>query len=156
MLKCSHCGGTITKTGETRYTCKYCGYVFSVKQDIPESTIIDMNIAADHLRGLDFARAQKAYEQIAAKGMEVAEVYWNLVLSKYGIEYVDDTRRTGRFIPTMHRMSSMPVTKDPNYLNALKYSDNKEEYKEKAKEIEDIRQRAMELSQNQPAYDVFI
>ena len=51
-----------------------------------------------------------------------AELYWSLVLCRYGIEYVDDPL-TKKKIATCHRTQFKSILDDPDYQTALAHAD---------------------------------
>ena len=51
-----------------------------------------------------------------------SEVYWSLVLCRYGIEYVEDPA-THKRVPTVNRAQFTSVFDDSNYKAALEYAD---------------------------------
>ncbi len=154
-LKCSVCGAELSKKSKTEFFCEYCENTFTVKEEIPQDIIISMNIACHELRNLSFGRARNAYSNIAESGCKLAEVFWCLVLCKYGIEYIHDAR-TNKYLPTCHRMSSRAVTEDEDYLKVLEYAENKADYESKAEQIEKTRLGILELAKKAESYEVFI
>ena len=66
-------------------------------------------------------KIQGIYEEILNEDNEDAEAHWGLVLSKFGIEYVDDPA-TAKKIPTCHRASFESLQKDENFGIALEYA----------------------------------
>lgn len=89
--------------------------------------------------------------------MESKEVYWGLILCKYGIEYVDDPK-TGKKIPTCHRSSFDNVMDDANFKMVMEYSDpaSRVIYREEAKAIVALRVGIVEVSSKEEPYDIFI
>jgi len=79
------------------------------------------------------------------------------VLSKYGIEYVEDPG-TGDRIPTCHRTQSESILTDADYLAALEYADIEAKYvfEKEAKRINEIQSKIFEISRREPPYDIFI
>ena len=77
---------------------------------------------ANHLRRLcEFDKAVSAYEAILGEDNTEAEAHWGVVLSRYGIEYVEDPG-SGERIPTCHRVQSESVLMDAEYLMALEHA----------------------------------
>ncbi len=158
LLNCKFCGGDLDITeGEKITTCKYCRTTQTLPVIKEEQSSNLFNRANALRRRCDFDKAEAAFEKIIeAEGTE-AEAYWGLVLSKYGIEYVDD-KATGKMIPTCHRASYDSVIADEDYKSALKYADGERRalYEEQAKEIDRIQRDILALAQNEESYDVFI
>ena len=54
------------------------------------------------------------YEKVLAEDSTDAEIYWNLILCRYGVEYVEDPR-TRKRIPTVNRTQFQSVFEATNY-----------------------------------------
>ena len=77
---------------------------------------------ANHLRRLcEFDKAVVAYEAILGEDNTEAEAHWGVVLSRYGIEYVEDPG-SGERIPTCHRVQTESVLRDGDYLMAVEHA----------------------------------
>ncbi len=158
-LKCKICGGKLEfNEGERIGVCDSCG----TKQVLPklEDNERKANLydRANHFFGLhEYDRAMSLYEQILSEDMEDAEIYWSLVLCRYGVEYVEDPD-TKRRIPTIHRLQVESLLEDVDYQKAIEKADekSKELYEESGREIEEIRKQILSLSQKEEPYDVFI
>ena len=158
IFKCKMCGGTLEiNNNETVAVCEYCG----TKQTLPkldDERKINLYDRANHFRrNNEYDKAMSIYEQILSEDTSDAEAYWSLVLCKYGIEYVDDPA-TKKKIPTIHRVSYDSILKDSDYLAALSYADPiaKEEYQTEAKQIADIQNNFLSISQKEEPFDIFI
>ncbi len=158
LFNCKFCGGELEITeGDKITTCKYCRttQTLPIIKDERESNLF--NRANALRRRCDFDKAEAAFEKIIEADGTEAEAYWGLVLSKYGIEYVDD-KATGKMIPTCHRASYDSVIADEDYKSALEYADTERKalYIEQAKEIDRIQKEILTLAENEEKYDVFI
>ena len=152
------CGGTLEiKEGMSVCECQYCG----TKQTIPSLTSekrANLYERADHFRrNNDYDKAMSIYEQILSEDSSDAEAYWGIVLSRYGIEYVEDPV-TYKRVPTVNRMNYTSVTADEDYKSAIQYADSyqKDIYEAEAKEIDRIQKRILEISNKEEPFDVFI
>ena len=158
VFKCKMCGGALEiNENRTVAECEYCGTVQTVPR-ADDDKKMSLFSRANRLRANnEFDKASTVYESIVAEFSEEAEAYWGLVLSKYGIEYVDDPA-TGKKIPTCHRSSFESVLDDNNYELTLEYADTlaKRVYREEAKQIEEIRKGIIEVSSKEEPYDIFI
>lgn len=160
IIKCKMCGGDLQiSEGSSIATCEYCGTAQTVPMiDINSSKKINLFERANSLRiDCEFDKAEPIYESIIAEFPKEAEAYWGILLCKYGIEYVDDPR-TGKKIPTCHRVSFDRVQNDFYYMKALEYADSKSStiYRSEGNEIEQIRRKVIEVSNREDPYDVFI
>ena len=87
-----------------------------------------------------------------------AEAHWGCVLSKYGIEYVEDPK-THKRVPTCHRVQSESVLSDLDYKAAVEYTDDisaKNLYQQEAEAIAEIQKNILSIANNEAPYDVFI
>ena len=158
FLKCKMCGGELTvEENSTIAVCEYC----QSRQTVPaldDDKKLTLYGRANRLRmNCEFDKAAGVFEALVADFPEEAEGYWGLVLCKYGIEYVDDPA-TGKKIPTCHRTSYDCVMDDSDLEMALEYADpiSKRQYREEAKQLEQIRKGIIELSAKEDPYDIFI
>ncbi|MBQ8797575.1 MAG: TIR domain-containing protein [Oscillospiraceae bacterium] len=157
-LQCKMCGGDLAlpENGNVA-VCEFCG----LKQTIPTADD-DKKLAlferANRLRrACDFDKAAGVYESIVTEFPREAEAWWGLVLCKYGIEYVEDPA-SGKPIPTCHRSSFDSVMEDSDLDMALENTDQltRKQYRDDAKQIEEIRKGIIAVSANEDPYDVFI
>lgn len=157
VLKCKMCGGTLVLSNEKFVICEYCGTTQTVPSlDNDKKILLHNRANAFRLRN-EFDKAIVTYENIVNEFTDDSEGYWGLVLSKYGIEYIDDPK-TGRKIPTCHRVNARAILDDIDYKNAIKYSDVlvTKLYEEEAKEIDRLQKEILKLSQKEEPYDIFI
>ena len=146
-LSCSTCGGALEYKGEL-LVCKYCKSTYEVKEDVPEDLIIQLNGANVDKNRFRFDDARAKYSLILKDYPDNAEAKWGAFLCSYGIIYEEDYN--GEYKPTCHRLSERPVEKSPYY---AKLTGNQ---KQRAQEIETLRQRILAETKNIPPYDVFI
>lgn len=159
ILKCKMCGGDIQIHSDQTYgTCDSCGSTMTLPKASDERATNLFN-RANHFRRLnDFDKALSMYENILNEDNTNAEAHWGVVLSKYGIEYVEDPK-THKRIPTCNRMQFSSILSDVDYLAAL---DNAEDaytrslYEEEALQISKIQKRILSVSNNVEPFDVFI
>ena len=158
QIKCKMCGGGLRiVAGSTVAECEYCG----TKQTLPkldDEHKVNLYDRASHFRRLnDYDKAQSIYEQILAEDKTDAELYWSLVLCRYGIEYVEDPRSHKR-IPTINRTQYNSILSDADYLSALQYADSEQRavYEEEAQAIDKIQKGILSISKSEKPYDIFI
>lgn len=158
VYKCKMCGGTIEVTeGQKVVTCEYCGATQTVHSFDNEKKITFFKRAEALRFKCEFDKAAGVYETIVSEFPREAEAYWGLVLCKYGIEYVDDSK-TGKKIPTCHRTQFASIYEDADYLNVLKYADvvAKSIYEKEAKEISKLQKSILDISSKEDPFDIFI
>ena len=158
ILKCKMCGGSMeilpdSSVGE----CQYCG----TKQTLPrlrDDRRANLFNRANHYRmSNEFDKATGLYEQILTEDDSDAEVYWSLVLCRYGIKYEKDPK-TGVQLPTINRVQYASILTDPDYRSALSHADKeqRELYTSEARRINEIQKRILDISSREAPFDVFI
>ncbi len=157
-FKCKMCGGTIEfNEGDTIGVCAYCG----TKQTLPnisDDIIANLFARANALRlKCEFDKAEEIYNKILEKDNTVAEAHWGIILCKYGIEYVDDSK-TGKKIPTCHRTSYDSIIADEDYKAAIACGSEEQRqiYEVEAKEIDRIQKDILAIVKDEKPFDVFI
>ena len=123
VFKCKMCGGTLKVEENAKVCeCEFCG----TKQTLPsenDERVQGLYNRANVLRMKgEFDKAGEIYEKIATMRTKDPEVYWGMVLCKYGIEYVEDPA-TFKRVPTCHRASYDAVTADEDYKAAVANAD---------------------------------
>ena len=159
IIKCKMCGGDLNiQEGNPICECEFCGTQQTVPHTDDEKKANLFNRANHFRRQNDFDKAIAAYERILEEDDTDAEAHWGVVLSKFGIEYVEDPS-TKRQVPTCHRVQVESVLTDADYLATLENAlDQKSRnlYEEQAKEISEIQKKILAISANEDPYDVFI
>lgn len=158
VFKCKMCDATLNiNEGDSVAVCEYCGS----EQSLPrfrDEKVMNLYSRADHYRkNNEFDKAQALYEQILDEKVVDAEVYWSIILCKYGIEYVEEEGSNKR-IPTVNRTQATSVFEDSNYQQAISYSDFKQKavYEQEAKAIDNIQKEILAISQKEDPFDIFI
>lgn len=159
VFKCQMCGGDLLPSTEDPRIgiCQYCDSRMPLPTVEDEKTLNRFNRANHYRMSSDFDRAKDAYEKLLEDFPDSAQAYWGLLLSRYGIEYVKDPK-TGRQLPTCHRLQLHSIQDDPDYQQALKYASvsARAEYQRQAAEISRIQKESLALSAKEPPYDIFI
>lgn len=158
-FKCKYCGNHLhPEEDKTIITCGRCGE--STRIIIADNAKKQrlMSEAADLRYNCLFDRAMQRYESIIHEFPTEGDAYWGYVLCLYGVEFQDDIR-TGKRLPTLHRISTRSILQDPYFQKAIEYANPIDalDYKRIATELDRIRQRFIELSQKEEnRYDIFI
>ena len=159
VLKCKMCGGNI-EVGENQNigVCDSCGSTMTIP-NVNDERILNLFDRANHFRlQNEFDKALIAYESILSEDNKNAEAHWGCVLSKYGIEYVEDPK-THKRVPTCHRVQNESVLSDLDYKAAVEYTDDisaKNLYQQEAEAIAEIQKNILSIANNEAPYDVFI
>ncbi|MBQ6907867.1 MAG: hypothetical protein IJQ28_05760, partial [Clostridia bacterium] len=151
ILKCKMCGGNLEVIeGQNYATCDSCGSTMTLPKVNDERIVNLFNRATHYRQQNEFDKALATYESILEEDNENAEAHWGCVLSRYGIEYVEDTRTHDR-IPTCHRVQNDSILADLDYKEAIKYApDNHsaELYKAEAEKISEIQKGILNIARN--------
>ncbi len=154
QYECQRCGGRLLPNADGHTaTCESCGCLVT----IPKATASLFNQANKLRLQNEFDKAEPLFRNIIAENPEDSEAYWNLLLCRYGIEYVKDPE-TNEQKPTCHRMQLSSILEDEDYKKALLYADgfSKNLYQHCAKEIDTVLKAAIQKSSVQKTYDIFI
>ena len=109
-------------------------------------------------RQYEFDKAIAAYEDILSMEPASAKAHWGLVLSKYGIEYVEDLAKEKR-VTYCHRLQSASFLADRDYLAALENAEDdltKSLYKEEAERINEIQKDLLAIAMKEKPYNMYI
>ncbi len=152
------CGGELDlPEGILAGQCPYCG-TLSTFPKLSSDELANLYNRAEHFRrNNEYDKAVSAYEKIVEANPDDAEAYWGIVISKFGIEYVEDPVSHER-IPTCHRVHYESILADQNFLTALEKAGNSEKalYEAEAKRIAEIQKGILAISNNEKPFDVFI
>ena len=158
LLKCKICGGdVIAQSDKSLGICEYCGSTMTLPK-IGDDQRIALYNRGNHFRMKgEYDRAATVFEQIVALNDTDAEAYWNIVLCRYGIDYVEDPK-THKHIATCHRTSWDSILEDADYLAALQYADPiaREVYEREGRYINEVQKHILEISRSEKPYDIFI
>ena len=156
VFKCKMCDATLSfHQGDRVTVCEYCGS----EQTLPgfgDERLLNLYDRASHYRrNNEFDKAQALYEQILCENPEDSEIYWSVILCKYGIEYVEED---GKRVPTVNRMQTLSVLDDVHYRNAIKYATPEQSvvYEAEAKRIDKIQKEILAISNREEPFDIFI
>lgn len=158
IIKCKMCGGDLMLTkGSTIATCEFCGSQQTVPLIDDDKKARLYNRANRYRLDCEFDRAYTAYENIVNDAPEEAEAYWGMVLSEYGVAYVDDPK-TGKKVPTCHRTLVRSITSNENFKSACRYADAESRmvYEDDAQALDALQKRVLNASAKEEPYDVFI
>ena len=156
--KCKICGGSLTVTSKSRIAvCDYCGS----KQILPlfsdESAQLLYDRGNGYLQQNEYDKAETIFNQLLALCPEDPEIYWDLVLCKYGVTFVQDPK-TGKYVPTCNRTHYESILNDKNYQKVIQYADDEQTayYRETAETINNIQKGILSVSKKEKPFDIFI
>ena len=158
VFKCKMCGGDIEVVEGTNIgKCLYCKSTMTLPS-VDNEKLLNLYNRANNLRlSNEFDKAYGVYETILEIDENQLEAHWGLILCRYGVEYVDDPKTKKKMI-TCHRTKYESVLTDPDYkiIISKAYGEALNIYKEEAKTISNIQKKALEISNNEEDYDIFI
>lgn len=158
IIKCKMCGGDIEISADKTFgTCEYCGSTMTLPKTDDDQRLSLFNRGTHLRRNGEFDKAAAIYERLIGENDADAEAHWNLLLCRYGIEYVQDPA-SGERIPTCHRASFDSILNDVDYQAALQYSDGvaRSLYEKEAQRIAALQKDILAISQKETPFDVFI
>lgn len=155
---CKCCGAALDVKGQvTVCKCANCDVLQSIPRlDFDEKTILWER--ADKLRRAgEYDRATELYRELLKIDDTDSEIYWCIMLCRYGIEYVEEYGSHKR-IPTINRFSYTPIINDEDYRAAVRIADGDRRriYILQAGELEELRKKVLAVSQTEQPYDIFI
>ncbi len=158
VYKCKVCGGqTIIDSNNGIVICEYCG----TKQALPlfteDSERLLYESGNNYLLHNEYDKAENVFNQLLTIKPNAAELYWDLVLCKFGVTYVKDPQ-TGKYIPTCNRTHYTPIFSDKNYLKAVELSSGEKKalFEDDAKTIDNIQKGIIAVSKKEKPFDIFI
>ena len=156
--QCESCGGELELASDgLSGKCRYCRSVFYFRAEKSEALTMALNRAGEKRRRCDFDGAMDEYEVILKQTAEDAEAHWGMVLSTYGIEYIEDPR-TGIMTPTCRRTVMRSILEDEHYLKAVAYASGEQKpiYEKKAAVIDRLQKKIKRQVEEEEDYDVFL
>ena len=158
VIQCKICGGDIDVPCELTYgECPYCKTVTTFPKQTSDKQV-QLFKRAEQLRlSGSFDKAAATYEEIIQETPDDADAYWGLVLSNWGIEYVEDPLTKERK-PTCHRVQFESILSDVNYKLALDNAQPQEAeiYRREAQRIAEIQKDILRISSQEKPFDIFI
>ncbi len=160
VLRCSACGASVKEIQDfdkiSQIKCAYCDSV-NILPKHKKNKIKLYNIATQLRQEREFDQAIKKYEELLAEDGEDYSAHWGLLLSKYGVEYVEDVNSEER-VPNFHRVQEESILTDVNYIAAVEYADEetKRMYQKAAAVLEEDRADVLAAAKKQAPFDVFI
>ena len=158
VIQCKICGGEVDITpGLTMGECPYCHTVTTFPRFKFQGIETLYRRAEEARRSGNYDKAISVYEEIINSDNGDPEAYWGLVLSTWGIEYVEDPLTKERK-PTCHRVQFESILDDANFKKALEISSGGEAeiYKQEALKIAEIQKNILKISAQEKPFDIFI
>lgn len=158
VFKCKICGGQVQVDRAAGICiCEYCGTKQTLPQFADDSSKRLFDSGNNYLQHSEYDKAENVFNQLLSLNPQDAEIYWDLVLCKYGVTYVKDPK-TEKYIPTCNRTHYTPIFSDENYKKAVELSsgEKKELFETDAKTIDNIQRGIISVSKKEKPFDIFI
>ena len=158
IYKCKLCGGQLEiNDGDKLTTCPYCGSIQTIPNLEDEKINRLFERGNELIRNCQFDDAINKFEEILSLRNDDPEVYWSLLMAKFGVIYEKDPY-TGNMIPTIHRNQDISIFLDEDYKLTLQYAtnDQAEYYNKTAKIIDNIQKKYNSISEKEEPFDIFI
>lgn len=158
VFKCKICGGQVQVDRATGICiCEYCGTKQTLPQFSDDSSKRLFDSGNNYLQHSEYDKAENVFNQLLSLNPQDAEIYWDLVLCKYGVTYVKDPK-TQKYIPTCNRTHYTPIFSDENYKKAVELSsgERKALFETDAKTIDTIQRGIIAVSKKEKPFDIFI
>ncbi len=163
LLECKCCGAPLTPTPEAMkeriIRCVHCGHTMTLAKEDEGKTVDLLRSAELLLDTCRFDEAYTAYEKAAELDENEPEAYFGMALARFKVQYLkDEASDPPRMQPICHEISEKQFSDDTNYLRALRVANipQKRAYREKAGEIDEIRDRFYALRDEGLTYDCFL
>ena len=158
VLNCKMCGGNlIVVEGKSVAECESCGRIQTLTLSRNEKTIKELNRANEYRKINEYDRALDTLNGLLSENDTDSEIYWDIVLCKFGVEYVVDPLTKERKA-TINRMQKQSILSDPDFLNAVKYAtpEQKEVLVAEARYINSVQDKILAISEHEEPFDIFI
>lgn len=158
-LFCKNCNASLdpeTAVGNV-VRCKYCGTAYILPKSLEPRVRSILDQGAHELDACRFEEAAASYAKAAELDQEEPEAYFGMALAKFRVQYLKD-EVNNRIQPICHEISVKTFSADANYGKALRLATEaqKREYRQRALEIDEIRQEFSELRKSGVRYDCFL
>lgn len=159
VFKCACCGGNLLfNEGNTTGVCDSCGSRQIIPQ-VSDDRIANLFNRANELRLHGrFDEAAEEYRNILREDNRNAAAHWGLLLSRFGIEFIEDPVDKKRK-PTWHRLQTESVLDDMDYQSALADAPDthaRSQYELDGAAIHEVQKGFLGISNKEDPFDVFI
>ncbi len=158
VLQCETCGAVLIYAEDgMSAVCSACDNKYFFQQEKSQALILALNRANRYRLNNNFDDAITEYRLVTDQNPTDAEAHWGLLISTYGIEYVEDPR-THRHIPTCRRTIRQDIREHADYLAALRYAspEQRARYEKSAAVIARLQKHIKQQLEDEQDYDVFI
>ncbi len=148
---CRMCGGVLERKGSGVCRCEYCGNMQSVPLIDDEDKAELCIVAEGFRREYQYDKAIEIYEQLLKVYPTDADLYWSMLLCRYGVECKEQQY-------SLNRTHPRSLLSDEDYKAALKYatSEQRAVMESQAAQIDSIRRSIVEAASGFKQYDVYL
>lgn len=157
-LRCRTCGGQLVfPENATICQCEYCNTYQTLPKSSDEQKLALIDRANQLRQASKYDEAIGLYGDLSKEDPYDSDIYWSMVLCRYGVEYVKDPA-SGQHVPTVNRMQYTSIFDDVDYKSALQYADISQKmlYESQARAINQIQKQSLSIIENEEPFDVFI
>ncbi len=158
VFQCRMCGGTLeVRLYSGVCKCSFCG----TEQSVPRFGLSEkenlLRRAEQYRRCSDYDGALLLYEQALSLDPQDADIYWAMVLCRYGVDYVFDPQKK-QHIPTINRTRAKAVSDDGDFRCAMKYADEYQRsvFSRQAEELDRIQNDILAQAETIQPFDIFL
>lgn len=163
LIKCPHCGGErLVDQNEEFVKCQYCHKTFPLRESktgLNAQLQSQINDAINKRNKFEFNEATIILEDLVSTYPDVAEIYFQLLLSDYGISYVsEDSNITEKPVISSVQKESIFSKEYYHKLESLlsELPSTLKNYKERLEEIEKLREESLKTMKEIEPFDIFI
>ena len=163
VILCPNCGSEETvDQNQDYFKCHHCFRTFPLKES---KTVLDSTLrrrlddAITKRNGCDFNEAGLILEDLMSTNPEVAEIYYQLLLTDYGVSFVsEDNNVTEKPVISAVQKESIFTKEYYHKLESLlaNYPAQLKNYRDRLEEIDKIREASIKTMKEIEPFDVFI
>lgn len=157
ILICQTCGADLPVVqSEPIVRCSACRTTQTYTKSINNEKIVNLFNRANQFRNNgEYDRAIESYYEILKYDPNDATAYWELILAKYGVEYVEEGHE---YKITLNRLQFGSIYDDEDYKKALEHADLSQEmvFENDARIIDGILTEYNKIASQEEPFDIFI
>ncbi len=163
-FKCKTCGTALealaAQSKNELVECPSCFNVWTIpRKETSPAAIAFLRMGEHELDTGRFDDAFSAYQKAAELAPEESEAYFGMALAAFRVQYLkDEAKEPPRMQPICYEISGKSFSADANYLHAVELAgrEKKRVYRERASEIDEIRDQFFAFQESGIRYDCFL
>ena len=157
LTECLHCGGALAPHPKTGIlTCKYCRREY---KDALDEFSYELKEIVSRRQMREFIQAEELCRELLAKHPESCEAWWQQMLSKLGVVYVNDGKEAKPTFFSYTYDEKERIVNSESYKNALKYAKSSQDrafYESQGEVLDKLLSEFFDLVSKENSYDIFI